>query len=632
MTTTKKAAKKSKKLPPKAPLQRTIGYLKRHRRIIAIIFVGLLIFAGMALIISRTLLPVHLAATTHDVKVDQPITITLNQFVQPIDTKRITISPAVDGSWKFTQPNFVQNGTLVFTPKTYFTAHTAYTITLPSAKRAFGTAVTLPAVHFTTEQAPSLTNTGIASWKDGQIIAADAPLVAKLASPNHHLRALELRTSPAIETKLSVDNDTTFTWKPAATMPQNTDLTVEVYDTKNQQSLVKKSVHIAAEPALTSPLHQENIDEHGTVSLTFAQPIDPATAHISFDLAGKGTWTNDTTYTFTPEKVSPNTTYRYTIAKNMRSRDGGILQNDITGDFATVGPIRVTHMSPYGNGLSQASQTLTFAFSRPVDHASAEQRLSTSSGQIGRMSWNGNTLSVVVTNLGYQQTFTASIAAGVKNTSFGVPSAQAFSLSFTTEVRSARLNVPAYIQQHAGTCTAASLRMALAYRGVGSDEVGLVNAMGYNPRPMDKSTDPPTWDDSQTMFVGSIDGSIAAGTGAGPDAPPVAKAARAYGRGADAVTGIGSGWIAQQIYNGNPIIMFGAFRNTGTISWKTPSGATRVMNLTGHATVVIGVKGEPSAPLGFWVNDPLGGTSYWTTGQVEANIARDPDRQAVVVY
>ena len=57
------------------------------------------------------------------------------------------------------------------------------------------------------------------------------------------------------------------------------------------------------------------------------------------------------------------------------------------------------------------------------------------------------------------------------------------------------------------------------------------------------------------------------------------------------------------------------------------------MNLTGHVTVVTGVVGEPSSPIGFWVNDPLGGGGvYWSAGAVAANIARDPGRQAVVVY
>ena len=291
-------------------------------------------------------------------------------------------------------------------------------------------------------------------------------------------------------------------------------------------------------------------------------------------------------------------------------------------------------MSPRGgNELSQASQTISFTFSRPVDHTSAEQRFSVSSGQIVGKAWRGNTLLVTVNNLGFQKHITATMSAGVTNASFGIPTNQAYSLSFTTEIRTVKLAVPAFRQQHKATCTAASLRMILAYRGISSDEIGLVNAMGYNPRPADTSTDPPTWDDPQTMFVGSIDGSIADWTAAGPDAPPVARAARAYGRNASYATGITSSWIAHQIHNGTPVIMFGSFRATGNVTWKTPSGATRIMNQTGHATVVIGVKGEPTSPLGFWVNDPLRGTtSYWSRGAVAANIARDPDRQAVLVY
>ncbi len=616
----------------KRKAKQTLDRARRHKRAMIIVGCGMVVTATITYGLLRTTLPIAFSYTKADVKVDQSLTLTLNQYVQPIAASKVKITPAVEGTWQFVQRGIVQNGTLVFTPKTYFKEHTTYTVTVPSTKRVFGNALPLPSVSFTTEKAPSLANAGMASWKDGQTIAADAAITASLTSPNHHLRNLELRTTPTLATTMTAANDKDYTWKPTGMLPQGTDVTFEVFDTKNQQSLVKKTVRIAAEPALTSPIHRDNVDERDAITLMLGQTIDSSTAHISFDTAGNGTWQNDMTYVFTPTKLAPNTAYHYTVSKGLRSRDGGILQNDITGDFVTVGPIAVVAMSPYGNGLSQASQTLSFSFSRPVDHASAEQRFSISTGQITGKSWKGNTLYVSVANLGYQQTVSASIGAGVKNTTFGVPSARSFGLSFTTEVRTARLNVPQYGQQHAATCTAASLRMVLAYRGVGSDEMGLVNAMGYAPRDADKSTTPPTWDDPQVMFVGSVDGSIAAGTGAGPDAPPVAKAARAYGRNASSVTGINANWIAQQLYDGNPVIMFGAYRNTGYTTWQTPSGATRIMNLTGHASVVVGVKGEPSNPLGFWINDPLRGTYYWTTSQVNGNISLDPDRQAVVVY
>lgn len=603
-----------------------------RKKYIVLGFSAGVVFGLMVGAVGRTALPLSLDYVKANTKVDQPLIISLNQHIKPIDVNTITITPNVEGKWQFIQPSIMQRGRLVFTPKTYFKEYTKYSVAVPEAERVFGPKTAIPPVTFTTERAPSLATTGAASWKDGQTIAADARVSASLVSANHHLRELELRTTPQIAMTRSVANDKDYTWKSTDTWPQNTDITFELYDTKNRESLMKKTVHVAAEPALTSPLHRDSVDERDTITLTFGSAVDPATAKISFDLAGRGTWQNDTSYVFRPEKLAPGTTYHYTVAAGMRSRDGGILKNDISGSFATIGPVTVAAMSPYGNGLAQAAQTLSFTFNRPVDHASAEQRLSVSSGQVTSKWWKGNTLYAAVNNLGFQQTFSATIASGVTNAAFGLPSARSFGLSFSTETRSVKLNVPMFRQQHSGTCTAASLRMILSYRGIGSDEIGLVNAMGYNPRSIDKSTDPATWDDPQTMFVGSIDGSIANGTGAGPDAPPVAKASRAYGRSAASVSGIGPGWIAQQLYDGNPVIMFGSWRNTGLISWKTPTGASRVMNLTGHATVVIGVKGEPSNPLGFWVNDPLSGASYWTVGQVAANIARDPDRQAVVVY
>lgn len=609
-----------------------IKALQRRRVAFAAATGCLLVVSAVSFLVLKTALPVSVQYEQANVKIDQPLSVTLTQYLQTIDTQSMRITPEVAGTWELIRGGIGGTDQLVFTPKTYFREHTTYTVSAPTAKRVYGTKVTMPTIKFTTEHAPSLMTTGMAAWKDNQVIAADAALGVSLSSPNRKLRSLELRVEPQMELAMATRNDKDFTWKPIGLLPHGSTVNFEVYDTKNQQSLLKKTVRVAAEPSMNSPIRQENLDQNTAVVLKFAQAIDPSSAKIAFDLPGKGAWKDEATYEFTPEKVAPATTYHYTIAKGLRSKEGGILQNDIVGEVVTIGPIAVVATSPRGRELAQGSQVISFTFSRPVDHASAEQRLSISSGSLAGKSWNGNTLSATVTNLGFQQTFSATIAAGVANTTFGTPSTRPYSLSFTTEVRAVKLNVPQFRQQYAATCTAASLRMILAYRGISADEMSIVQQMGYAPRARDNSTDPATWDDPQQMFVGDINGSIVAGTGAGPDAPPVAKAARAYGRSASAVTGIGSGWIAQQLYNGNPVVMFGAWKATGTTTWQTPSGRTATMNLTGHATVVIGVKGEPSAPLGFWVSDPLSGTSYWSAGAVEANIARDPYRQAVVVY
>jgi uncharacterized protein YvpB len=581
----------------------------------------------------KTMSPVRLDIPKASVALNGPVSVRLNQLFSMIDTNRIQILPAVEGSWQHAKGSIVGSDRLVFTPSKYFIEDTTYKVDLPNASRLIGGATTLPDFQFTTEKAPSLSSTaGIGAWSDGKIIAADTEFTAELVSPNNGTRELELRTTPAISLTSEIVNDRTYTWKPGDLLPQGSEITLDVFDTKNNESVLKKAVRVASEPALTSPLHRNNVDEKDTIALTFNEPISQDSADIKFDLGGAGVWQNENTYVFTPEKLIPNSTYNYTVAKNLRSKAGGILTTDIGGSFTTVGPLTVVATSPSGYELSQGQQTISFTFNRPVDQTSALQRLSVSSGTITGTYWKGYTLYATVANLGFQQSFSATVAAGVVNTSFGLPSSRSYSLSFTTEARTARLNVPFYRQQYNASCTAASLRMILGWRGISADDMSIVQRMGYSPRPRDNSTNPPTWDDPQTMFVGDINGTIQAGTGAGPDAPPIVKAAQTYGLSASAVTGIGANWIAEQLHTGRPVIMFGATRASGMTSWQIPGGGTATMNLTGHTTVVIGVKGEPSAPLGFWVSDPLGGTSYWSTAMVESNISRDPYRQAVVAY
>lgn len=584
----------------------------------------------------RTALPISVAVPQAYIqRVDQPLSLNLRQKISSVDTNAITITPHVQGSWTLVRAALIGNDKLVFHPQSDFVVATTYTVKNVHIERIGIGSVTLPDVTFKTEAAPGLAQSGLVKATEGTTMAADAAFEISLTSANHDLRRIAIRTTPQIDLIPSIEQDKLYRWRPKGYLPQGTKVAVEIYDDKNNTSLLKKIISIAAEPVVTSQMDQSRLAPGSTATIAFSEPIDPSSSkYISFDTPGSGAWKSSTEYIYTPNKLEPGRAYGYKIAAGLRTQKGGILASDRSGKLTTIGAVYVTGSSPRGSGVSQSAQTISFAFDQPVDHVSAEKRFSVSAGTVTGFSWSGNTLRAAVTNLGYQRTVTAAVDAGVSNTGFGLPSTQAFTTTFTTEIRSTRLNVPFYAQQHSGTCSAAALRMALRYRGISSDEVGLVNAMGYAPRNIDKSTDPPTWDDSSQMFVGSIDGSIAAGTGAGPDAPPVAKAARVYGRNADAVTGVTPSWIAQQLYNGNPVLMFGAFRsNSGTTSWQTPSGKTIIMNLTGHVTTVIGVQGEASNPIGFWVNDPLAKSAqYWPAAAVAANIARDPDRQAVVVY
>lgn len=614
--------------------QKPIKSYSRSIKIGIPIFVCVVVLTSLGLVLARNYvsLEANVALVSDYQPVDKPVAIELNQKIRTIDTESIKIEPAIKGSWQFDSSSFLDQSNLVFTPSDDFIASTTYQISMPAAKRAIVGQTDPLAVSFTTEAAPGILPSGLTKLTKNQTIASDHIFNVELAAKNHTLRKLELETTPKIEFNSANADDTSYSWQPKKLLPQGKTLKVTLKDTKNKQTLFTQTVKVAKTPKLTSPLNQSHINKNQTIELKFSESINQKQAQIKFAIAGSGKWTSAKTYQFSPTKVAPDKTYAYTIAKGLRSVDGGILNKKIKGSFSTIGAAYVVASSPSGSQLSRKQQTITFRFDQPINSASAKSKFSINRGKIKSISVSGHTLRAIVTDFGYQKSVRATMKSGVKNSGFGLPSNRSYTVSFSTEVRSRKLAVPYYHQQHSATCAVASLRMALAYKGVKTSEKSIVNKMGYNPTKLDKKKN--IWDNPREMFVGSIDGSLAKGTGAGPDADPVAKAARAYGRSATLVHGASPSWIAQQIYKKRPVIMFGAMASgVGFYKWKTSDGTKVKMNKASHATVVVGVQGEPSSPIGFWVNDPLSGsTQFWSTAQVRANIAQDAYGQAVAIH
>jgi uncharacterized protein YvpB len=137
------------------------------------------------------------------------------------------------------------------------------------------------------------------------------------------------------------------------------------------------------------------------------------------------------------------------------------------------------------------------------------------------------------------------------------------------------------------------------------------------------------------MFVGYIDGPTKSGYGT--FSPPIASAAKSFGLDAESYLGVTDQFLAQQIYDGYPVIVWGFFPSPPfTIySWHTKDG-TKVTAYRGeHARVVVGVYGDPDNPLGFLLNDPLTGEKdqYWSSARLmtQMNMFGNLTNQAVVV-
>ncbi len=193
-----------------------------------------------------------------------------------------------------------------------------------------------------------------------------------------------------------------------------------------------------------------------------------------------------------------------------------------------------------------------------------------------------------------------------------------------------KLNVPYFRQQYLNSCESSALRMVLGFYGIKTDDMQVLQKLGYNPRPKDLVKN--EWDDPQEQFVGFVDNT----NGYGVYGLPIAYAAQAFGRTAEYRVVITPQFLAKEISAGHPIIVWGSTSVTAPpYIWNLPNGG-KVRAFHGeHARVVVGVKGSIINPTGFYVHDPVNGRQfeYWMTGDLMKNIYGVPGvtNQAVVV-
>lgn len=203
-------------------------------------------------------------------------------------------------------------------------------------------------------------------------------------------------------------------------------------------------------------------------------------------------------------------------------------------------------------------------------------------------------------------------------------------------IQTTKLPIPYHAQQYKNSCEAASLKMALEYRGISVNEMDILQKFGYAPRLKDVEKN--EWDDPQKMYVGFVD-IVGSTIGYGVYGLPVVKAIEAYGRQAEYTTNITPDFLAKNIKAGNPIILWGytSFRES-PYTWNTSDGNIVKAFKGEHARLVVGVAGgdaEGNNPEGFYVHDPFNGQKYqyWSAGSLMAQVNAVPGvtNQAVVV-
>ncbi|OHA78576.1 MAG: hypothetical protein A2658_02190 [Candidatus Yonathbacteria bacterium RIFCSPHIGHO2_01_FULL_44_19] len=367
------------------------------------------------------------------------------------------------------------------------------------------------------------------------------------------------------------------------------------------------------------------------IRVTFNVPMKRESSTLFFDVPGEGTWVDSLTYEHTVSEVIGGKTYLVKLLQGIRGEEGGVVTVDDVRTIASPGYVVASFSS-----ISHEHGTRTpieVSFNQPVDKASAEKAFQLSPETSGVFSWEEEKLIFTPKKLEPQKRYVASITPGVQ-AKFGLPSKEKVSISFVTAPEVYKLDVPYFKQLYSRSCEAASLRMALAYYGISTDDMAIIQKMGYNPRSKDKENN--VWDDPHKMFVG--DASKDNGEGYGVYGEPVALAATKFGRNAEYVkaSAITPKFLAKNIREGYPIVLWGyTSLGAGVTTWKTPEGKEITANFGEHARLVVGVYGSVEFPAGFYLHDPLSGAEYeyWDADKLITHINAIPGvtDQAVVV-
>ena len=385
------------------------------------------------------------------------------------------------------------------------------------------------------------------------------------------------------------------------------------------------------EPKIVNFSAKEPVLPGDTLKVTFNVPLPQESSPLIFDVPGTGTWIDPLTYEYTVGEVTGGKTYLIKLAQGTRSEEGAMVTADDVRTIVSPGYVVASFSSVSREQGMRAP--IEVSFNQPVDKTSAEKAFQLSPKTSGTFSWQEEKLIFTPKKLEPQKRYVASITPGVQ-AKFGLPSKEKASISFVTAPEVYKLDVPYFKQLYSRSCEAASLRMALAYFNIDTDDMTIIKKMGYSPRPKNKANN--EWDDPHKMFVG--DASKDNGEGYGVYGEPIKRVATMFGRQAEYVKSgaITAKFLAKNIREGYPIVLWGyTSLGAGVTTWNTPEGKKIVAIPGEHARLVTGVYGSAGSPVGFYLHDPLSGAEYeyWDTDKLMTHINAVPGvtDQAVVI-
>ncbi|HTL55307.1 MAG TPA: C39 family peptidase [Candidatus Limnocylindrales bacterium] len=190
---------------------------------------------------------------------------------------------------------------------------------------------------------------------------------------------------------------------------------------------------------------------------------------------------------------------------------------------------------------------------------------------------------------------------------------------------SVQLPVRFHRQQHALSCEAAALKIALDYQGAHVSEESIISKLHFDRTPHTNGV----WGDPDAGFVGNIDGTMPL-DGYGIHCRPLAETARNWKK-AEPIENGSIQDLTRHLVAHRPVVVWGFMSRGQPITWHTPAGKLVRAADGEHARVVCGFRGSPEDPNGFFIMDPTCGLAYWPKKLFLINWD-SLNRSGVVVY
>jgi uncharacterized protein YvpB len=597
-------------------------YLLKHSFIVNIVLGIILIIltAGIILPQPKITHPLDPALGFLEITPESPLKIS---FDRPINKNLLTyeISPPLEGDWKFS--NSIAPSKLYFYPKKTPERGVRYQISMTQIKNILGGGGMNFLFSF---QAPPLPEIKSFTPNDGdQGVLPGQELLFEVTEEAKQSALIEYEITPTVETEFE-ENIRQYKIKPKDKFKKGTTYTVLIFRTPQEYNFETKEKKATSEKQEIYKTSFKVIDAPGVasysptgsgvltdsqVSVSFRQNMNKEATQSAFSItpstSGDIDWTDDRNIIFKPSSpLTKNTKYSVKIATTAKAQDDSPFEEELNFEFTTIGFVTAS-ISP-GNGAKSASisSAISVSFNQEVDHSSAQSKFSISPNTQGSFSWKGTIMYFNHSTFGYSTNYNVTIASGVKSIK-GLDSNQNFSSNFTTQQQSVTLNIPSYRQSHMYSCFAAASKMALAYRGVSVSENTLLSQIGYDTTPFSGTWKDPNaiWGNPYSGVVGNVDGASGGVTwGYGAYWTPTSRAISNY-RSNEVKTGWNVQGIAQEIANGNPVIVWwvNGIWPSYVVNWKTPSGQSiRAVNGM-HVQVVKGFTGTVENPVSFIVND-----------------------------